>query len=464
MVCCGFPWLLVRNQLTLPADSVSAKFSRNQSQFEEEIANLNFRFSSEAVEKLKSELSQTNKIIQTQKQLKEAEARLTSLKSEFKNLGDENNPFRVDLSSLSEDSSFKRHYLKDYSEKERTNKNGLIIPPVKEWFVERYRDWGLLGAEVMVLYDDFFKTNKPSKESFEQLVEKAIENILSQGHFLWFNMRYPIHNGWFLTSYAEDAKSFRKGIKEEYSNRLKRQALHILFNTFFYGSDMDLIKKPLDYIKFDFSLRDGASPLDRYYQIFFPLLNETHLIDLFKTEARRRPIEYARKKVEDLKSKEPWRMRLILAEREAHFQEQFPQSWSYGIFKSLLELVSFFEEREEEGISPISQVSEKRYKALREVFQICYSRFAFRDYLFYQAFPFSKFDFSLSIKESQSLDHPDSYCRIIGTIFRQIYLENKLELYKKYVSKSGDFYEIGVKLREVIKILSDQEERSSGSY
>ena len=67
---------------------------------------------------------------------------------------------------------------------------------------------------------------------------------------------------------------------------------------------------------------------------------------------------------------------------------------------------------------------------------------------------------SLFIENTRSLDHPDSYCRITGTIFRQIYLENELELYKKYVSESGDFYEIGVKLREVIKTLSDQEKEA----
>ena len=94
VVLLWLPMAFGPEQINASADSVSAKFSRNQSQFEEEIANLNFRFSSEAVETLKSELSQTNKIIQTQKQLKEAEARLTSLKSEFKNLGDENSSFQ----------------------------------------------------------------------------------------------------------------------------------------------------------------------------------------------------------------------------------------------------------------------------------------------------------------------------------------------------------------------------------
>lgn len=41
-------------------------------------------------------------------------------------------------------------------------------------------------------------------------------------------------------------------------------------------------------------------------------------------------------------------------------------------------------------------------------------------------------------------------------IFRQIYLENELELHKKYLLESGDFYETGVKLRAMRGFLSAQ--------
>ena len=50
----------------------------------------------------------------------------------------------------------------------------------------------------------------------------------------------------------------------------------------------------------------------------------------------------------------------------------------------------------------------------------------------------------------------DSFCPIIVAIFRQIYLENELELHKKYLLESGDFYETGVKLRAMRGFLSAQ--------
>ena len=52
---------------------------------------------------------------------------------------------------------FENTTLKIILRRQRTDEDGFTIPLKEEWFVERYRDWGLLGAEVMALYDDFFK-------------------------------------------------------------------------------------------------------------------------------------------------------------------------------------------------------------------------------------------------------------------------------------------------------------------
>ena len=161
-------------QINASTGKISEKFSRNQLPFEQAVSELHFKFSDEAVARLKSNLDLINEIIKTRKQIKKAKTQLQTLELNLGNLDDENTPFPA----------------RGYSVEERRIVGSLLVPLQEEWFTERYKDWGLLGEEIITIYNDLFKDSIPSRASFEQLVEKAIENILSQGHFVWFDMDY----------------------------------------------------------------------------------------------------------------------------------------------------------------------------------------------------------------------------------------------------------------------------------
>ena len=285
-------FLIVFNlkQVNASANNVSEKFSRNQLQFEKAVSDLHLRFSDEAVAQLKTDLNRINKTIKTQDQIKKAKAQLRTLELKLGNLGKENSPFEIDFSHLTG--------VRNYSEEERRTWHGFFVPSREEWFTERYRDWGILGKEIATTYNDLFKNSTPSRESFEQLVEKAIENIILQGHFVWFDMEYSIstqrHTS--LSRYVSFRRETRD--REIYSAVLKKQVLHVLFNTFSVPDHSKKIeaKKPLDYIILGFTLRTNPSineDLDYYLRLnFFSFLtNESHLTALFETESRRRATE-----------------------------------------------------------------------------------------------------------------------------------------------------------------------------
>ena len=66
------PVMFISGPIDAYIDEATLKFSRNQSQFEKSISNLNFEFSDAAVEKLMSDLNQTREVIKIKEQLEAA--------------------------------------------------------------------------------------------------------------------------------------------------------------------------------------------------------------------------------------------------------------------------------------------------------------------------------------------------------------------------------------------------------
>ena len=419
------------------ANRLSEKFSQNQSQFEKAISNLNFNFSNESIERLKNDLAQTDEILQIQKQMKEAESQLNSLELELENLGDEEASFRA---TLRQPQGIQIH------------RDGFILPPQEEWIVERYKDWGLLWEEIMAISNDFFKLLNMStmyggytydlEGSFELLVRKAIRNILSKGHLVWFDMTYVLPDPIFFTFYSKG----KIEDKEKYIAHLKEQVLTVIF----------------DWINF-YRQTKSYSGIPQSYE-----LPESYLISLQKLIVRLYTFEAAMKRSRNLRSKAPWS---VPAFEDREEWEEWEELWialgvgaSGRIYKNSLKLtLEFMNEDDISFIFPhVPPFSRKRYNALEEMFKKCYSRVisssVFPDFfltvLTRKDVKLGENDLFSFIEES--LDHEDSYCRMIGIIVRQLYLEHELELYKKYISESGDFYEIGIKLKERIEILEKQ--------
>ena len=453
-----FPLLIICrvDRIQASIDKISEKLSRNQNQFEEAISNLNFEFSDEAVAKLKSDLLRVNEIIKTRKQIGEAVPHLHSLASSLNSQRTVEKPsfMSVDVSTM------RLWNLVPFSEAERTDSEGFTLPSIKEWFLDRQRDWMLLGAEVMNAYDDFFKNNKLSPESFKQLVENSIENLVFRGRFVWFNMEIPrfrvndFSNS--VRNYAKYIKPFKNQTidKDKYLSELKEQAFYVLWE----GKYRHFVEL-FDYRKFSVRTYYSRSKtnkkgegedlrLTRFQKSgnYFPLLEEDHILALFEIESRREAIE---RSIEELKT-----LRL----------------------KSLADL--FEENRNHQSFSFISgnikphipKIPKEKYEILKRIFENCYVKMTFENArALHPSFNLKFFMEDSSIEynkkstilpvfasKSYSFDHKDSYCRMIGPVFRYIYLENELELYKKYISESGDFYDHVTELKKKAESLSER--------
>ena len=454
--CCVFLWHLMVFSLgpvEAASDVISEKFSRNQSQFEKAVADFNFQFSDQALKRLENDLAQTNEIIKLRAQIKKAKDLLPPLKSSFADQTDVPPPsfMSVDVSVL----DLKR--LERRSLSERTDQEGFAFPSIKEWFLDRQRDWMILGTEVMSIYEDFFKHNAPSRESFKQLVRVAIENIISKGQFVWFEMDYldsPYNVTWSVTlhPYTDAIKSFRDGTinKDIYRSRLEKQVLHVFLNgrEFDYrGFSVRLLKRRPEKERRRWTEVDN--PRRTRFQTdanYFPLLNEDHLLALFEVATRYSSIRGALAR--DSGSLRQWQFE-DLKKRKDLSKEELEREWH---------------DSWRETFDPhVPKFSKSRYLALRSVFMSCYVQPAFERNLESLNKKFRTplnpkkpvYDYENNPRplpvfatESYLFDHKDPHCRIVGSIFRHIYLKNELELYRNYIAKSGDFYHMGVELRE----------------
>ena len=422
-----------REAIGAAIDEILWKFSRNQRQFEEAISGLNFTLSDDAVARLQRDLDQIREAVKVKKQIEVTQEHLDSFEP-----GPDSIDF--DFSSL--------HFteLRESSEELRTDRDGFTFPSIKEWFSDRRRDWGLLGAEIMGAYDDVFAQTKPSSEAFIQLIHQSIERITSRGQFVWFEIAYPEFRwGFKFHSYSIMMKSFRDGTinREEYNSLLANQVFHVLLNVpFLYRSN---IFDGLDYDNFAVKVvSDDPKPFQDDY---FPVLNENHLKTLFDIDTRRQAVNRAMAgDFENLKVKDT----------ESALENPPQQSMSSETF-------SFHPPK----------VSKERYEALREVFMDCYAK---RDdsvelepssineeindkpFFVAKAARFIKsgsYNLPAFVSQSYSFSHQDLYCRVIAPIFRQIYIENELEIYRRYLSK-GEFYRRGMELREELRTQSEE--------
>lgn len=439
-------------QIQASIDRISEKFSRNQSQFEESIAHLNFKFSDEAVAKLQSDFSKVSEIIQTRKQIREAKTHLRSLRA---NLADQNTVKKPSFMSV-DVSALKLWWLEPLSKAERTDSKGFTLPSIKEWFLDRQRDWMLLGSEIMDTYDEFFKDNTPSPESFIKLIRSSIENLVFRGHFVWFDMEIPrliVDDLSYLGKYAEYRKSFQNQTidKEEYLAQLREQVFYILFE----GRYKEGIEE-FNYEKFSVRTYNRYEPGTKQEDLrltrfqtelnYFPLLQEDSMMALFEVDTRKEAVERSIEKLENLGKK------------------------GFSL--------SFSEESADRSFSVTSKntkphthkVPEEQYQAIERIFKNCYLKRTFKDAKELKTSFNLKFDpedspleyykertiLPVFASESYSFQHRDSYCQIIGPIFRYIYLENELELYKKHISTSGDFYDRATELRKEAESLSER--------
>ena len=331
--------------------------------------------------------------------------------------------------------------IEHYSEEERTNRDEFTFPSIRKWFSTRRRDWGLLGSEIMKTYDHFFAENKPSPESLKQLIEEAIENILSSGHFLWFDMGYPkSKDDIFSHAYSETMKSLNNGTidMERYHIVLVNQVLPVFLSTASSVHEFYAINSLYHNI---FSVRIfSKSDPTQFQDDYFPLLNEEHLGALFGIEARRQAMSRTLEELEDIKLKEA---------------DNLPDNTSvYYTSEDFIRPGEDLTMLGEDLKLHTPKVSKQRYGALKRVFRGCYEI----DHNLKPAWKSEKLNFIPFFTDEKlpafaqfySFDHPDLYCRVIGAIFRQVYIENELEIYRAYISE-GDFYKRGMKLREKTK-------------
>ena len=418
-------------------DEISLKFSQNQSQFEEAISGLTFTFSDEAVARLQRDLDQIREAVEAKREFEKVQKQLDSFKPGLDSI-------EFDFSSL----DFTE--IREYSEEERTDRDGFTFPSIKEWFSDRRRDWGLLGTEIIDAYDDFFAQTKPSSEAFIQLIRQSIESITSRGRFVWFEIAYPESETDFkIRSYSETMKSFQDGTidREEYNSRLAAQVFRVLLNVRFFN--METIFEGFNYNNV-VRVSNNPKPMQYYSPVFddyFPVLNHSHLKTLFDIDTRRQAINRAMAgNFENLKMRN--------AENSLGNTSQQPMSSETFPFHT-------------------PKVSKERYKALREVFMDCYAK---RDdsvelepssinedindkpFFVDKAAYFIKsgnHNLPAFISQSYSFSHQDLYCKVIAPIFRQIYIENELEIYREYLSE-GDFYRRGMELREELRTQSEE--------
>lgn len=431
-------------------DKISEKFSLNQKQFEKAISHFSFKFSDEAIAKLKDDLSRMSEVMQIRKQIREAKVHLRSLRA---NLAGQNTVKKPSFMSV-DVSALRLFWLEPLSESERTDSEGFILPSIKEWFLDRQRDWMVLGAEVMTAYDDFSKSGTLSPESFSKLIEKSIENIVFRGQFVWFDMEIPkLIIGNIVGKYDEYRKSFQNQTidRDKYLSELKEQVFFILFEG--QGNSYTGFIEEFDYGKFSVRTYNRYKPGEKQEDLritrfqtgqnYFPLLREDFMLALFDIESRKEVIERSMKRLENLRKKG---FSLIFSE-EGSVRSNF------------------------ENVKPhILKVPIEPYKAIERIFDNCYVSKAFEDarelnasFNNLKVFPEdpplkSKKEATLPVfaSKSYSFAHPDSYCQIIGSVFRYIYLENELELYRKYIVESGDFYDRVIELREGAESLSER--------
>ena len=443
-------------------DTLSKKFSRNQNRFEESIAGLNFKFHPNAVDKLKTGSGYGDFPVEIQQRLERTERRREILEQKLEKI----------------DTAMGSHFWTDFSfmdfvhiprfSQEETAKEKIDFPSIEQWFADRHRDWSALGAEVTKNAPDFFKSNPPTRESFHRLVEFSIESLRQQGVFIYLDIAYPslTHHG-EEHAYIQHIKSLNEGTidspgqardappdshtdNRQYLNELKAQYQALVGNRILNRSGNSfpsLEETVFGYIQGEWN--EHTLPKTNN---FFPEAYRNSLSALFEFPLQFSVLNTIRENTENLKQSE------ILSETYSSMESD--RFWFHT-----------------------PAVSEKRYKALRDILQSCYPSFRdlppfeflrmalFSDYKKMPDIPGFEFGsrpavsvgrkdqyvgltldrlFSLA---SSRYNHENSLCKTVALIGRQILMENERELLEKYLADEGDFYEQGRGLEERIRSL-----------
>ncbi len=434
------------------------KLSRNQSQFAAAASPLNFKFSPEAVDRLRARLENLANLEAAQA----LKAELRRMRSKLQAIGDPEAVFALPLSRAFsagrlEPKAFANPHARsprawrdiDVSPKWRDFPGGagreaadFLGASPAEWFEGRARDWALLGREIM---KNFPPAGELDIEAFDQLISRSIDRLaaesLQRGRLFWLSAD--------VSGYRRYAGSRRSGAgfsENLYSERLKTDAFHILLN------------RPLEYKLFSLELpfearerirRDRGVRLEAGKSVYFPFL-DTELL----AEGRLRQI-----RSESIQLSEAARIvkegGLNLADRGLFALRNAGGDYGSGSrlhippvneHKALRRLFAACRETPLSAKSPkIEWLNERNIRGLSGGLYV-YSSPApskgfpklLSDPPFVDAFGRRRSLWSLplgkSLENAFSENGQSPFCAAAMAVFRQVFLQNALSLYKKYLT------------------------------